>query len=80
MNKGFRSIEQCQGFEIVTSRGIEKWNAIDMYKRYNTIYFLLESDKYGEDVPGIIINHQGRIQEWDWYDTLPEWIEENFTI
>lgn len=70
----YRNLEETQGIVIVTSRGEEKWNGVDYYERWGSRYFLLQSDLYGDELPYIIINDLGVIQEWNWYGLLEEWI------
>ena len=67
-------MEKFQSYSIKTSRGVEKWSAIDKIASYGETYYLMENDKYGDEVPYIIMNSRGHVEEWDWYDTLADWL------
>lgn len=63
-------------YELETSRGLEKFYVIDNGFCGGVEYLLLESCKYGDEVPSIIIRKDNElVVEWDWYDTLLEWFE-----
>ena len=63
-------------FIIETCRGKEKWYVIDTMKDVNRKFYLLESCDYGDEVPGIIIDNEGNVWEWNWLDDLDTYIEE----
>ena len=63
-------------FIIETCRGREKWYCIDKCKDVTRTFYLLENCDYGEEVPFIIIDNEGTVWEWNWYDDLDVFIEE----
>ncbi|WP_211135403.1 hypothetical protein [Clostridium paraputrificum] len=71
----YRNMEEAQGVVINTSRGDEKWNAVDYYERWGRRFFLMEHSEYGDEVPCIVLDDLGNVREWNWYDTLEEWVE-----
>ena len=64
---------------IGLERGKEEFYIIDSYKHYDTTYYLLESCVYGDDVLGIIIDNNYNILDYNWGDTLEEYIKENLS-
>lgn len=65
-----------ENLKIKTSRGLEDFSIIDEGIFLSKHYYLLESCKYGDEVPGIIIDSKQKIKEWNWYDTLFDWFNE----
>lgn len=70
-------MSKLEGFAIETSRGFEKWYEIDRQKYYGETYYLMESEKYGDEYPSIILNSKLEVVEWNWRDSLELWFEEN---
>lgn len=62
--------------KIKTSRGLENFSIIDDKIYYAEHYYLLESCKYGDEVPCIIIDSKQNIKEWNWYDSLYDWFND----
>lgn len=69
-------MEKFQDFYIYTSRGIEKWNVIDKIIHYGETYLLLEHDTYGDEVPYIIMDGNNIVLEWNWFDTLEDFVND----
>lgn len=68
-------MDKMQGVEVMTSRGLEKWYAIDKMTKYGKKYYLMESEKFGDEVPCIVMDENKKVHEWNCYDTLEEWWE-----
>lgn len=68
-------------FDIKTCRGMEKFVEISSCVDGETRLYLLESAKYGENVPCIIIRERKDlsyyVEEYDWFDSLFDWLQEN---
>lgn len=63
-------------YELETCRGLEKFYTIDNAFCGGVEYLLLESCKYSEEVPFIIIRKDnGLVVEWNWYCSLLEWFD-----
>jgi hypothetical protein len=61
-------MEKLQGLKLKGYRGT--WYEIDRMTVNNTTYILLESEKWGDEVSGIVIDEHMNIIEEDAYNDL----------